>query len=173
MENHFFREASMVETKIQGIEEFEKALELLFKAKYKEANKLFQKLSANEDVDPALAAKAAENGRICDNKLQVVEFSASTFNEYADLAVFHLNRMEAEEAEKYYEKMTELDPKNEFCFYFATLLETQKGNHEKALEALKKATDADPANKIRAGNEPDLRPLREKARFKELVETEE
>jgi tetratricopeptide (TPR) repeat protein len=163
----------MTDTKIQGIDEYEKAMELMFKAKYKEAHKILEKLSANEDMDPALAAKAAENVRICEIKTRKVEFDASTFDEFADLAVFHLNRFESKEAEKYFQKMTDLDPKNEFCSYFETLLETQKGNHEKALEALTRATEADPANKIRARNEPDLRPLRDKPRFKELVETDE
>ncbi|MBN2431785.1 MAG: hypothetical protein JXQ27_09930 [Acidobacteria bacterium] len=162
----------MADTKMQGIAEYEKGLELMFQAKFKEAQKRFQKLIADETVDPALAAKAAENSRICEKKTRRDDFEAATFDEAADLAVFHFHRNDVTEAEKNLKKMQELDPKNAFCFFFEALLENRRGNQEKALDALARAIKADPVNRIRAHNDIDLRSLRETPRFKEMVETD-
>jgi|GEM_PF-6779070 len=163
----------MAETKMQGIEEYEKGLELMFQAKFKEAQKRFQKLVTDETVDPALAAKAAENSRICEKQTHREDFEATSFDEAADLAVFHFHRHEVAEAEKNLKKMHELDPKNAFSAYFEALLENRRGNQEKALDALARAIKVDPVYRIRAHNDTDLRSLRETARFREMVETED
>lgn len=89
---------------------------------------------------------------------------------YLDQGIRYLNIKRFDRAEREFLRVLKLDPKNELALYNLACTYSLWGKIEKAFEFLKRTIDAGYDDLSHIESDPDLDPLRNEARYKELIE---
>ena len=161
----------MVEADVRkGVKEFEKALKLLFSAKYEQAGDAFASIAKQSEYEPLLIARAETFVALCRQRITSSEYKPETYEDFIAMTVLSLNQRKLDKAESYLAQARKMDAGNEQLFYLEAILACDRHQHEKALAALTRAIELEPLNIIRARNDSDLNALKDVPGFKELLD---
>lgn len=145
-----------------AVDAYEKAVKALHKGKWKDAAGKFEKIIAETDL-PEIAARAQQYLSICRSHLE--EDSGSDGDDPFLRAVVLKNAGSLNEALKIASK----GPKGDDRYpYLAASIHALKKEGDKAEEALKRAIELNPKNRVYAFHDPDFTHLREHEEYADL-----
>ncbi|HEX6203302.1 MAG TPA: hypothetical protein VF100_09885 [Thermoanaerobaculia bacterium] len=148
------------------IGDYEKGLEALGGGKLDAAEKAFRKVLAGTDRAD-LAARARQHLIAIERRRGGDEGDADPFTR----AVFERNRGDLDKALALAAKHAGDDADGRFAL-LAAALHSALGQETEAAEALRRAAERDPVNRVRAYHDPDLAPLRKKKEHAHLFALE-
>lgn len=148
------------------IADYESGLQALANGKLDAAEKAFRKVLEKTDR-PDLAARSRQHLTIVARRRGGDEGDADDFTR----AVYQRNRGDAGAALALAEKNAKKDQDGRFALLAAGLHSSQDREKE-AAEALARAVEKDPANRVRAYHDPDLAELRKKKEYAHLFAME-
>lgn len=148
------------------IGDYEAGLAALGDGKLDAAEKAFRKVLAGTDRAD-LAARARQHLVVVGRRRGGDAGDADPFTR----AVFERNRGDLEAALELAEKHGRNDPDGRFAL-LAAGLHSALGQEKEAAEALGRATEKDPVNRVRAYHDPDLAALRKKKEYAHLFALE-
>jgi tetratricopeptide (TPR) repeat protein len=145
---------------------YERGLKALYKEKWREAAKLFEKV-AQETTERDLAERARRYVGVCHEHLATRK--AGSDEDPFLLAVYERNRGNLEEALALCSRGGR-QSKDERFAYLAASLHSLSGDHEKAAKFLSLAIEMNPRNRVHAHYDPDFDELRDSPDYQHLFD---
>ncbi len=153
----------------KAVDDFSAALKVFQKGDLARAMSLLKTVLQKYPEERELADRARTYLAVCERKLQPQSPRLREAEDYYNHGIFLLNEGELEEASRMFEKVLSLDPGSERALYAQACVHARSGEREKALEALRRAIEANPSNRVLASSDGDFEPLRDDAEFSALL----
>ena len=149
---------------------FESAMKLFHTRKLREARELFR--NAAEGPERDVAQRARLHIAMCDRRLEQIQVSMSTAEDYYNYGVALLNQRNVFEARRCLEKAHEMSPNTDYICYALAAAQAQTGDPQRAYENLKRAIDMEPRNRALARQDGDFAALSHQPPFDTLLHPE-
>jgi tetratricopeptide (TPR) repeat protein len=149
-------EAPPREDKVQ-LANFEKAIQLFNRQKFKEAKEWFEK--ARSGPSRPIAANAELHVRMCDRRLESAPPEPKSAEEHYTYAIALMNARSFREAVTHLETAVKIEPGADHIHYALAVCLGLSGNAEDAYDSLKRAIELQPRNRLAARQDSDLEEL--------------
>lgn len=150
------RPAPPREDKVQ-LANFEKAIQLFNRQKFKEAKEWFEK--ARIGPSRPIGANAELHVRMCDRRLESAPPGPKSAEEHYTYAIALMNARSFEEALTHLETAIRIEPGADHIHYAMAVCQGLSGNAEDAYDSLKRAIELQPRNRLAARQDSDLEEL--------------
>jgi tetratricopeptide (TPR) repeat protein len=151
-----------------AVETFERGFQALQQRQFGKAAEFLSAVVNNFTDEKDLQERARVYLAICERQAGR-EAKPRSFDDRLHAATVIVNRGAFDEALAQLRKLENDDPGNDYVQYLLSVVYTAIGNAEQALAHLRKAIELSPENRFRAGQDPDLEPLRQDAAFAALA----
>lgn len=152
------------ESEEAALADFSQAIELLFKKKWSQAAKLFEKVIA-ESEGMQLADRARQHLAVCNLQTEEVEEADDPYLQ----AVYEKNLGNLERALALCEKQDGAKGEEHYAYLMASI-RALEGDEDEALALLETAIRLEPKNRVHAYHDSDFRALHGRDEFSQLVQ---
>jgi tetratricopeptide (TPR) repeat protein len=148
-------------------QQYQAAVQLVQQGKYEKA------IAALEKLEPTAPREISERIRMyvatCHRQLEHARLAFQTAEERYNYAVLQLNNGLYEDAREHFEGVLHTEPRADHAWYGLALLECITSHPEECLEALTKAIELNPRNRLQARTDNDFQAMADDPRFTELL----
>ena len=152
-----------------AVKRFEQGLKSFHDGKQAKALEAFQKIVDAAPPDPQLVARAKQYVRGIEERGRSTDFAPKSADDFYLQGVLKLNDGEPGAALEAFTVALAKAPGDDRILYCQAAAHAQHGDFDAALEALREAIEANPANRIYAQNDPDFVPLRVHEDFRTVI----
>jgi tetratricopeptide (TPR) repeat protein len=151
------------------LEEFTAAVKVFHKGDFAKARAQFSAFVEKHPGEAEIRDRVLSYLAICERNLAPRDPRLRDADDFYNHGVFLLNNGEYEEAARALEKALSLDAGNEKALYAMACVHARSGRKGEALETLREAIRANPANRILAASDTDFAEIGQDPEFAELV----
>ncbi len=151
------------------VKQYEAAVKLVYKQKFEKAQETLEKIIHSLARDKDVLERARSLLKVCLQKISVDNTSVRSTEELYNYGVTLMNQGHYEAAQENFQKALRADPKSDFVLYAMAANQCRAGNSSEALNFLKLAIQAKPANRFIARNDSDFESIAEDPRFIALI----
>jgi tetratricopeptide (TPR) repeat protein len=163
------KNAASFHQKSSLVKQYETAVKMVFKQEYEKARETLEKIINSLAHDKDVLERARSLLKVCMQKLSVSSTILRSTEELYNYGVTLMNQGQYEEAQENFHKALRADPKSDFVLYAIAVNLCRAGNSSEALNYLKLAIQAKPANRFIARNDSDFEPIAGDPRFIALI----
>jgi len=142
-------------------------MKLFHARQFKEARELF--LQATRGPERDVANRAGLHLAMCDRRLQQINVSLGSAEDYYNYGVALINSRNLAEARAHLEKALEMAPAADHIHYALALAQALSGDVINAQQNLKRAIELEPRNRLIARQDADFAPLANQPPFDALI----